>query len=130
MITLLFRIVLIICSLLTCVFMIKKIRNSKVQIEHAIFWLLFAFVLIIISIFPQLTIWGAAALGIYSSTNFIFLAILFIVILKLFSATIEISNLQNRINELAQKIAIDEKIENDEKKLKETKTETTEKTEK
>lgn len=89
--------------------MIKKIRNSKLQIEHAIFWLLFAFILIILSIFPQITIWGANILGIYSSTNFIFLAILFIVILKLFSATIEISNLENRINELAQKIAIEEK---------------------
>ena len=115
MISLVFRCALIICSVLTSTFMIKKIRNSKLQIEHAIFWLLFAFILIILSIFPQITIWGANILGIYSSTNFIFLAILFIVILKLFSATIEISNLENRINELAQKIAIEEK-QSEEKK--------------
>ncbi len=111
MISLVFRIVLIVCSISTTYFMIKKIRNSKLQIEHAIFWLMFAFLLIVISVFPQLTIWGAKLLGIYSSTNFIFLAILFIVILKLFSATIEISNLEYRIKELSQKIAIDEKVE-------------------
>lgn len=111
MISLVFRIVLIVCSISTTYFMIKKIRNSKLQIEHAIFWLMFAFLLIVISVFPQLTICGAKLLGIYSSTNFIFLAILFIVILKLFSATIEISNLEYRIKELSQKIAIDEKVE-------------------
>lgn len=111
MISLVFRIALIVCSISTTIFMIKKIRNSKLQIEHAIFWLMFAFLLIVISVFPQLTIWGAKLLGIYSSTNFIFLVILFIVILKLFSATIEISNLEYRIKELSQKIAIDEKIE-------------------
>ncbi|WP_373212119.1 DUF2304 domain-containing protein [Ruminococcus sp. 5_1_39BFAA] len=116
MISLVFRIALIVCSLLTSIFMIKKIRNSKLQIEHAIFWLLFAFLLIIISIFPQLTIWGAKLLGIYSSTNFIFLVILFIVILKLFSATIEISNLEYRIKELSQKMAIEEKVESDKRR--------------
>ena len=57
MISLVFRCALIICSVLTSTFMIKKIRNSKLQIEHAIFWLLFAFILIILSIFPQITIW-------------------------------------------------------------------------
>ena len=110
MISLVFRIALIVCSILTTVFMIKKIRNSKLQIEHAIFWLMFAFLLIVISLFPQLTIWGAKLLGIYSSTNFIFLVILFIVIIKLFMA---ISNLEYRIKELSQKIAIDEKFEAD-----------------
>ena len=110
MISLVFRIALIVCSILTTVFMIKKIRNSKLQIEHAIFWLMFAFLLIVISLFPQLTIWGAKLLGIYSSTNFIFLVI---VIIKLFMATIEISNLEYRIKELSQKIAIDEKFEAD-----------------
>lgn len=109
MVSFVFRIVLIICSIFTCAFMVRKIRNSKLQIEHAIFWLLFAFLLIVLSIFPNLAIYGAEILGIYSSTNFIFLAILFIVILKLFSATIEISNLEYRIKELAQKMAIDEK---------------------
>ena len=102
MISLVFRIALIVCSILTTVFMIKKIRNSKLQIEHAIFWLMFAFLLIVISLFPQLTIWGAKLLG-----------ILFIVIIKLFMATIEISNLEYRIKELSQKIAIDEKFEAD-----------------
>ena len=55
---------------------------------------------------------------IYSSTNFIFLVILFAVITKLFFNTIEISNLEYKIKELSQKIAIDEKDFNETKENK------------
>lgn len=113
MISLMFRIALICGSLITAGYMVKKIRQSKLQIEYSIFWMLFAASLVILSIFPEITIYGASLLGIYSSTNFIFLVILFIVIIKLFMATIEISNLEYRIKELSQKIAIDEKFEAD-----------------
>ena len=123
MISLVFRIALIVCSILTTVFMIKKIRNSKLQIEHAIFWLMFAFLLIVISLFPQLTIWGAKLLGIYSSTNFIFLMIFVLLILKVFLMTIELSTLEYRVKELAQKLAISEKIEQDKKNAEKEKTE-------
>lgn len=123
MISLVFRIALIVCSILTTVFMIKKIRNSKLQIEHAIFWLMFAFLLIVISLFPQLTIWGAKLLGIYSSTNFIFLLIFVLLILKVFLMTIELSTLEYRVKELAQKLAISEKIEQDKKNAEKEKTE-------
>lgn len=109
MISVVFRLVLIICSLLTVVFIIRKIRQSKVQINYAIFWILFSMCLLIFSLFPELSISLAKILGIYSSTNFIFLVILFAVIIKLFFNTIEISNLEYKIKELSQKIAIDEK---------------------
>ncbi|MFR8946986.1 MAG: DUF2304 family protein [Blautia obeum] len=38
MISLVFRVVLILCSLFTAIFIIRKIRQSKVQINYAIFW--------------------------------------------------------------------------------------------
>ena len=37
-----FRIILIVVSLLTTFYILKKIRQSKLQIEYAIFWILFA----------------------------------------------------------------------------------------
>ena len=109
MISVVFRLVLIICSLLTVVFIIRKIRQSKVQINYAIFWILFSVCLLVFSLFPEISISLAKILGIYSSTNFIFLVILFAFIIKLFFNTIEISNLEYKIKELSQKIAIDEK---------------------
>ena len=109
MISVVFRLVLIICSLLTVVFIIRKIRQSKVQINYAIFWILFSVCLLVFSLFPEISISLAKILGIYSSTNFIFLVILFAVILKLFFNMIEFSNLVYKRKELSQKIAIDEK---------------------
>jgi hypothetical protein len=97
----------------TAAYMLKRIRQSKLQIEHAIFWLVFAGILVVLSLFPGLAIWGAKLLGIYSSTNFIFLIIFFLVILKAFFTTIEISNLEYRVKELTQKIAIKERREQD-----------------
>ena len=103
--------------------MVKKIRQSKLQIEYSIFWMLFAASLVILSIFPEITIYGASLLGIYSSTNFIFLMIFVLLILKVFLMTIELSTLEYRVKELAQKLAISEKIEQDKKNAEKEKTE-------
>ena len=130
MISLMFRIALICGSLITAGYMVKKIRQSKLQIEYSIFWMLFAASLVILSIFPEITIYGASLLGIYSSTNFIFLLIftmpsslINLRILKVFLMTIELSTLEYRVKELAQKLAISEKIEQDKKNAEKEKTE-------
>ena len=49
-----FRFILIAVSLLTTYYILKRIRQSKLQIEYAIFWILFACVLIVFSLFPWL----------------------------------------------------------------------------
>ena len=113
MISMAFRIVLIIGSFCTAAFIVKKIRQSKLQIEYAIFWLIFAGILVVLSIFPEIEIYGAAIMGIYASTNFIFLMIFFLLIIKVFLMTIELSTLEYRVKELTQKIAIKEKEEAD-----------------
>lgn len=123
MLSLVFRIVLVVISIGTATYMLKKIRQSKLQIEHAIFWLVFAGILVLLSLFPGLAIWGAKLLGIYSSTNFIFLVIFFLVIIKCFYMTIEISSLEYRVKELAQKIAITERKAKDQEQEEEQKKE-------
>ena len=106
MITLLFRIILIVFSLGTAVYMLKRIRQANLQIEHAVFWLIFAAILVLLSLFPHLALAGARVLGIYSSTNFIFLIMFFLLIIKSFSMTIEISRLEYKLRVLAQSAEI------------------------
>ena len=74
--TITFRCVLILVSLFTLGGIVRKVRNAKVQIENTIFWILFGVILLILSIFPQIATLAAKALGIYSTTNFIFLFII------------------------------------------------------
>ena len=57
--------------------------------------------------------------GTYSTSNFIFLFVIFLLIVKLFHMTIKQSQMETRLRELVQKMAIDEKEERDRAKEKE-----------
>ena len=115
MMTVMFRIMLVVVSVGTTYMMMRKIRQAKVQIEAAIFWVIFALMLVVLSIFPKLADFMASALGIYSTPNFIFLFMIFLLSVKLFSMSIHVSQLETRIKELVQKMALDEKTAEEEK---------------
>ena len=91
--TTILRIVLIIVCFLTCYYALYKIRKSQMQIEDAIFWILFSITLVIISIVPHIAYFLANLLGIGSPVNFVFLSVIFIMIFKVFSISIKMSQL-------------------------------------
>lgn len=115
MMTMTLRIVLILVSVVTFFLMMRKIRQSKVQIESAIFWIVLAMVLVIYSIFPAAADFCARVLGIYSTANFLFLVAIFLLIVKVFDMTIQISQLETKIKELVQQMALEEKRHEEEK---------------
>ncbi len=104
--TAMLRIILILVSLGTMTFMIRKIRQAKVQIEAALFWILMALILVAFSLFPPLADFCAARLGIYSTPNFLFLFTIFLLLLKLFTMTLQLSQLESKQRELVQEIAL------------------------
>lgn len=106
--TTLFRIVLIAASLLTLAGIVRKVRNAKVDIENSIFWIGFSALLLILSIFPKIAEVIADLLGIYSTVNFIFLFVIFVLLIHQFTNSIRISQLENRVKELTQEIAVRE----------------------
>lgn len=109
MMTMTLRVALILVSLGTCGLILRKIRQSKMQIENAIFWILLSLVLVIYSLFPQVADFCSRLLGIYATTNFLFLFAIFVLIVKVFYMTIHISQLESKITELVQKIALEER---------------------
>ena len=104
-----FRAILIMISILTLSYILKKIRDAKLEIEHALFWLGFAGIIFILSIFPSCVYWLTDLLEIQSPVNFVFLAIIFILIIKDFSTTLQLSKLENKVKNLTQEIALREK---------------------
>lgn len=110
-----FRVVLIAVSVLTLWYTARKIRKSQMQIEDAIFWIGFPAVLVVLSVAPGLASWAAGILGIQSAVNFIYLSIIFVLILKIFSLSIRFSQMDTKIRTLTQEIAIRERLEKDEK---------------
>ena len=105
------RIILILSAILLFLYMIKKIRQAKMKIEHTIFWLIFSAILIVIGIFPQIAYILSEWMGFQSPVNFVFLMIIFILIVKNFLATLQISHLENKLDSLVQRVAIDKKID-------------------
>lgn len=108
------RILLIAVALISSGSMLRKIRKSKLQIEYTLFWVIFSVLLILMAIFPGVVQVVANWFGIYSPANLVFAAIIFILLVKVFLMTVELSNLEVKLKELAQKFALDhESVEND-----------------
>lgn len=120
MMTITLRAALILVSVGPLFLMMRKIRQSKVQIENAIFWIILALVLVIISIFPSVADFASHLVGIYATTNFLFVSAIFILIVKIFYMTIHISQLETKIKELAQQMALIEKIREEEQAKSDT----------
>lgn len=114
------RIVLIIVSIMTTVMIMRKIRQSKLQIEDSIFWIGFSFILIVFSVFPKIPDLLAKIAGTYTTANFIYLAVIFLLIVKMFHMSLKQSQLETKLKDLAQKIALEE---NEHMKKKSTETE-------
>lgn len=103
------RLLLIVSSVLTFVYILRRIHKSQIQIQDSVFWILFSLVVLLMAIFPGIIIGLADMLGIQSPINFVFLVFIFFAYIKIFSMTIKIATLENKIKSLAYEIAIHKK---------------------
>ncbi len=113
--TLTLRIVLFLVSLLTLTFVMKRVRSSKVRLEDSIVWFLFAGILFLLSIFPDVFNFLSDIAGVYSTTNFVFLFFIFVLLIICFNLSMRISQADTKIKELTQLLAIEkfERYSND-----------------
>lgn len=109
------RILLVVFSVCTALYVFRKIRKSQMQISDSLFWIIFSCVLVVLSIFPQIAIVASKWLGVLSAVNFVYLAIIFLLLLKLFLMSIKMSILDNKLQNLVQEYAIRSNIEEKDK---------------
>lgn len=100
---------LVVMAVLSLVYIVWRIRHSKMQIEYAIFWIILAILGIVMSAFPEVVYWATGLLGVQSPANLVYLFIIAVLLLKVFMMTIELSNLESKVKDLVQQIAINEK---------------------
>lgn len=105
--TSLFRIILLAVSLFTFYFVIKSVRNSKVRIEDAAFWICFAFLVIFFAIWPDVFFYLSKLVGVFDATNFVFLFFIFVLLVIVFRLNLRISQADTKNKILAQLYAID-----------------------
>ena len=100
--------VFIITSIFTFIFIVLKIKKNGLNIDDSIIWILWAIVLLVISIFPILPTIISEKLGFMSTSNFIFSVFIFFLYILLFVQSIQISKLKDKQKELIQKISLRE----------------------
>lgn len=100
------RMVLLVTSIIASVWIFRRIRKCKIKQEDATFWICFAFIVSMLGIFPQLSYFMAEKMGIMAPVNFVFLVVLFLLIEKLLSVSIQVSLLESKVEVMAAEIAI------------------------
>ena len=104
------QILLIIFTVLFFIILVKNVKKGKLRTDYALAWILCSIALIILSVFPQIAFFAARLIGVISTANIVFAAIIFMLIILvyvLFNKIISIkiirseehtSELQSRVN--------------------------------
>lgn len=100
------RMLLLIAAVVTVFWILHKIRKFKVKMEDAIFWMVFAVILLILGAFPELSYALTDMLGMVSPANLIFLVIIFLLLEKVFTLSILVSQLEEKVSVLSAEVAL------------------------
>ena len=101
------RIILFISAIVVAVFMLRNVKRSKMRIEDTIFWVVLTGIVLILGIFPQIVGFFANVLGIASEQNFVFLFFIFVLLMNGYFTSRANSELETKVKELTQQIALD-----------------------
>lgn len=105
------RILLIVGSIAFTTNTLRKIRSSTIEIGDALFWIIFSFFLLFISIFPGVFFQLAELVGIQSPVNMVFLCIIALLAYKSFSLSIKVSAMSMKLKMLTATLATQQAIE-------------------
>ena len=102
--------ILLAASIFTCIYMVRKIRRSQVQVMDMLFWVGISAVLILMGAFPSIAIAFSRLLQFDSPANFVFLVIIFLIMFRCFLMSVKISRMEDRLQTLAEEMAIREAV--------------------
>ena len=100
------RIILLIGAALLLVLVARKIKKSQFDTHDTFFWLGLSVLLILAAAFPQLVYVIADLLGFQSASNFVFLAVIAILLWRLFRLQENVVTLRRKLTTLVQEIAL------------------------
>ena len=106
--TITLRIILVICSLISFILCITKIKQAKLKVTNSVIWMIGSVVLILMSIFSGAVEWIAIRLGFMAPVNFVFLVMIGFLLIQTFVDNIRICNLNEKIKDLNHYIALKE----------------------
>ena len=107
------RIVLVLGALLALSIVVRKVRKSKIRIADSVYWVCAAVLLLVLAIFPHIAYFFSGLLGFLSPSNFVFVVVIALMLLKLFNLACDVSRLTDKVEQLSQEVALDKKERGD-----------------
>mgnify|MGYP000879661730 CR=1 FL=1 len=107
------RIFLLAAALLAGAVVLTRIRKAKMQIEDSVFWVLSSLLFILLAAFPPLIYRLTEFFGVQSPANLLFLLV--------FSLSLKVSLLEEKLSSLAQSEALRERFAEEAKENREEK---------
>ena len=92
-------------SVLTLIFVLIVAKKTRMNIHYTIIWIIWAAVIIILSIFPTIIDWIAKVLSIATPVNAIFLIFIFLLYIISFYLFVRVSQQNDKIKTLTYEIA-------------------------
>ena len=103
------RIFLVAGAVLLLVMVARKIKKSQFDTRDTFFWLGLSALLILAALFPKLVYRVSYFLGFQSASNFVFLAVIAILLWRLFRLQESVAALRRKLMTVAQEIALRER---------------------
>lgn len=118
------RVTLLVAAVFSIMWIIARIRKSKIRLEDTLFWVATGIILAILGLFPEISYRMAHALGIISPANFVFLIMICLLFEKVLTISIIHSQLEDKYVTMAAEMALRCKdLEEQIKELKELQSE-------
>ena len=90
------RIILMISSVLSLIFVVRRIKKAQVQLYDTVFWIVLAAMFVVLSIFPEIAMELANFLGGQSPVNLVYLIIIFFLLAHCFLQSLRFSRLEDQ----------------------------------
>lgn len=107
------RVVLIVGAILALWIVVNRVRKKKIRIADSVYWVICAALMLLLALFPGIAFFFAGLLGFLSPSNFVFCMIIVLMLVKLFNLACDVSRLTDKVEQLAQELALHEKDDED-----------------
>lgn len=109
------QIIVIVITLLSMFYIINKIRIKEIELRYSLLWMFLGVGIIVFASFPQVSGRVSHFLGISKSINMLFFAGFCFMLPIIFSLSVAVSKMSNKIKKLSQELALLEKQVKDKK---------------
>ena len=109
------RVFVIVCMLLILFNIIRLMSKKKIDYKYGLGWSLVDIIVIVLAAWPGLLGWIAKVTGVIAPVNMLFFLGFILALTIIFSLSVTVSKLQDKVNRLSQEIAIMKKDNFDDK---------------